>query len=683
MITAPTQFSGLQVWLDGSDTTTLFQLSGGTTAVAANLDPVGYWGDKSGNNRHFTNIGGSATTRPTWVSSLSTVRFDGTNDYLSSFFNITYTAQTVFVVLKTNSHGTDGSVFTQAAAGVSDASTIKPCNLNSTAGQYSSYAGGGRQSGVSYRSTSLYDIFSYTHSGTTLRNFVISNANVGSTYAHTLNYTVVCSRMGANISNGTTGATGGFYFNGDISEVIVYNRALTNLERADVEYYLTRKWNFLNSIPRQVYGIKNGLWSLTDTWSVSAEPSPWNFPLSADNAYTNTFTVTANSSTKVDTIRNSALAPNIASGGSFVLANGVSLSANVVGSGAGSSTATLTLNSVATATLVGNLTGGSTTSAYGVANLTGGTLNVIGSTRGGSGANSIGVYNLANGILNIYGDCFGSLVGSAVAVNNVGSGTTNIFGNVTAGSNAISHGVYNETTGTITVNGNITGGSNATAYGANNASTGTITVNGNVTASTGNGLYNTSTGTIAVSGAVITSTATAAINNASTGTAMISGGPITASNLASAFVSSNTSAVNKIYASIINAPNGRQAIYAPRYQVFPTGSAQYTRQASNGYDSYVDYWTSNSTFSYPASSDVALGTTYSNSSLSGSMAVPSPSSVALGAPVGTTTGTASITLDNVLSQPIANLTTPNSIGARLKNITTSQALSAIVDSLEF
>ena len=65
------------------------------------------------------------------------------------------------------------------------------------------------------------------------------------------------------------------------------------------------------------------------------------------------------------------------------------------------------------------------------------------------------------------------------------------------------------------------------------------------------------------------------------------------------------------------------------------------------------------------------------------MAVPSASSVALGAPVGTTTGTASITIDNVFGQPIANLTTSNSIGARLKNITTSQALSSIVGSLEF
>lgn len=135
--------------------------------------------------------------------------------------------------------------------------------------------------------------------------------------------------------------------------------------------------------------------------------------------------------------------------------------------------------------------------------------------------------------------------------------------------------------------------------------------------------------------------------------------------------------------NITNGPNGRQAIYAPKVLVSPGSSATYTRHAVNGYNSYVDYWTSNATFTYPASSNVASGTTYSNNTLSGSMVVPSASSVAFGAPVGISTGTASITIDSILSQPISGLTTSNSIGARLKNITTSQALSSVVNSLNF
>ncbi len=45
------QITGLALWLDASDAATLFQASDGTTPATANDDPVGYWGDKSGNGR--------------------------------------------------------------------------------------------------------------------------------------------------------------------------------------------------------------------------------------------------------------------------------------------------------------------------------------------------------------------------------------------------------------------------------------------------------------------------------------------------------------------------------------------------------------------------------------------------------------------------------------------------------
>ena len=678
MITAPTEFSGLQVWLDGSDTTRLFQLSGGTTAVAANNDPVGYWGDKSGNNRHFTNIGGSATTRPTWVSSLSTVRFDGSNDYLSSFFNITYTAQTVFIVVTQRVGVKYARIYTQISSGSDSAvPNYIPCLVDGTVGnRFGSYHGSSDRSQVTTRSLGAFDVYTSWFSSAYSANFL--NGSSGSSYGSALNVAVTLSRLGAGAT------TPSAYLNGDISEVIVYNRALTNNERADVEYYLTRKWNFLNSIPRQVYGIKNGLWSSTDTWSVSAEPSPWNFPLEADNACTNTFTITADSSTKVDTIRNSTLAPNISSGGSFVLANGVSLSANVV-KAAASPFFTLTLLPAASATLIGNLFTDSTTilgsalSAYGDTSITifGNLIKNAHNARlfSNSSSSSITIYgnldnnggdyeclnNVGNGIVNIVGDIYGGKAAFACGIRNSGVGATfnilgNVFGPRAAASSAFA--INNVSSSTFNLTGNIFGG--VTTDSAFTSNAGIVNVSGNIFASsTGPGTSFTSSGVITLQG------------------------NCTATNGSAALASSSTTTPLSVYGNIINAPNGRQAIYAPRYQVFPTGSAQYTRQASNGYDSYVDYWTSDATFTYPASSDVALGTTYSNSSLSGSMAVPSPSSVALGALVGISTGTASITLDNVLSQPIANLTTPNSIGARLKNITTSQALSAIANSLNF
>jgi len=664
MITAPTQISNCQVWLDASDTTSLFQLSGGTTAVAANLDPVGYWGDKSGNARHFTNIGGSATTRPTWVSSLSTVRFDGSNDYLSSFFNITYTAQTVFVVLSEPLLGTSqGRIYTQTSSGGVDTTATGhfiPLLRSGNTYATGSYASSNfMRSEIFLRGSSLFDICSVTHSGTNIRNFV--NGSSGSLFSHTLNYAVALSRLGAATTTAST------YFNGDISEVIVYNRALTDLERADVEYYLTRKWNFLNSIPRQTYAVKNGLWSDSATWSVSAEPSPWNFPLSADNAYTNTFTVTADSSTKVDTIRNSTLAPNILSGGSFVLANGVSLSALPWTGGV------LTLVEAASAEVVANFT---LNYSFGTANppikntTTSGNLNLRGDINlTGGGNTNYYIENSSSGSIVHRGKIDVSNIGGAVnvdAIRNSGSGTVSVYGDIyggqAAGGNYTSNtGVRHNGSGNTFVFGNVYGrGTNGP--GVYLAGTGTATVSGNVYG----GSSSESQGIYAYSG-------TQRLNVY---------GNTFASNASPALTYTTTPSLS-VYGNIINAPNGRQAIYAPRYQVFPSASATYTRQAVNGYDSYADYWTSNATFTYPASSDVVLNTAYKNNTLTGSMALPPASAVALGASVGTTSGTASLTLEGLLNQSVAALNTSNSIGARLKNVATTQALSAVSNSLNF
>ena len=685
MITAPTQISNCQVWLDASDRTTLFQLSGGTTAVAANLDPVGYWGDKSGNARHFTNIGGSATTRPTWVSSLSTVRFDGTNDYLSSFFNITYTAQTVFLVVTKISGAAssiDQRVYTQNSSTGQDIDSNRhiPCWIpNGARGTYASYTNLANRSSVTNRGNNIYDVFTSRFTATELTNFLNGVAGSSST-GLTLNLAATISRLGSRISSGA-----GEYFAGDISEVIVYNRALTDLERADVEYYLTRKWNFLNSIPRQAYAIKNGLWSDSATWSVSAEPSPWNFPLSADNAYTNTFTVTADSSTKVDTIRNSALSPNISAGGSFVLANGVSLSANVA---PGVAPFTLTLAPAASSTLIGNVFGGGIVAVPALSCGSTSSVTIVGNLSGGSNAQTWALVNTSVSPIFIIGDIRGGSAGNPSIGVVHANGSMTLTGNVYGGSGGTNSYGITQSSGVINVNGNIEG----TSFTGIDNLGGIINVVGNVLgSSTGNGVgVTTGHGTsqiISLTGN-ITGRNAAAINIATSANTRLSAynGNITASNASNAVSNAGTTSTVLTFVScnILNAPNGRQAIYAPRYQVFPSASATYTRQAVNGYDSYADYWTSNATFSYPASSDVVLSTVYNNNTLSGSMALPPTSAVALGASVGTTSGTAApLTLDGILNQSVATLNTPNSIGARLKNVATTQALSAVVNSLDF
>jgi hypothetical protein len=256
--------------------------------------------------------------------------------------------------------------------------------------------------------------------------------------------------------------------------------------------------------------------------------------------------------------------------------------------------------------------------------------NLYGGTAGGT-------FGINNGAVIASNLLAGSTATACMLLSGTASGS--IIGNATGGTGSSSHCLsLTNTTGTLSITGNIFGGTGSIARGINTTTNSEILIYGNISSSNAaEGILRTST-TVALS---------------------VFGG------------------------NIINAPNGRQAINAPRYQVFPGISATYTRQAVNGYDSYADYWTSNATFSYPASSDVVLSTVYSNNTLSGSMALPPASAVVFGAPVGTTSGTASITLEGLLNQSIATLNTSNSIGARLKNVVTTQALSAVANSLDF
>jgi hypothetical protein len=48
----PLNIASLEGWWDASDLSTMAQNSDGTTAVTATNDPVGYWADKSGKDRH-------------------------------------------------------------------------------------------------------------------------------------------------------------------------------------------------------------------------------------------------------------------------------------------------------------------------------------------------------------------------------------------------------------------------------------------------------------------------------------------------------------------------------------------------------------------------------------------------------------------------------------------------------
>jgi hypothetical protein len=95
---APTNYSGLKLWLDASDTST----------ITLNGSDVSQWDDKSGTGNHATQ--GTAANQPEYVTSaqngLNGVRFDGVAEHMVTTNTLTTTDETVVIVANYDSGAT-------------------------------------------------------------------------------------------------------------------------------------------------------------------------------------------------------------------------------------------------------------------------------------------------------------------------------------------------------------------------------------------------------------------------------------------------------------------------------------------------------------------------------------------------------------------------------------------------
>jgi hypothetical protein len=292
-----------------------------------------------------------------------------------------------------------------------------------------------------------------------------------------------------------------------------------------------------------------------------------------------------------------------------------------------------------------SISGGIGNFSIGLNNNAGGSITfTTGTITSGSATASLGINNNSSGSLTISSASISG--GSAVGVS-TSTGPVNISSSsITGGTIAGAYGVNNTTTGTITITGStITGGTNATAYGVNNATTGIINATTtNITASaTTVGLFNAATGSI-------TST-----------------GNITASSVANGLVSLSASAQLKVSGSLISAVNGMLAVSSPKFLVDPEPTTAIVRFAKNGTSTYTNFL---SLGYQPLQADVRFGTVYANGSYTGTLRVPSPSSVAFGALTDNTTGTAVLTQSAIWDTLTSSMTTSGSIGERLANAST-------------
>lgn len=232
---APFGIPDLWAWWDGSEISTLFQDSAGSTPVAANNDPVGYVSDRSGNGRH-TRQTGTSTTRPTYLANSQNGRgvlsLDG-GDYLDTVATLASIPATLIV------------------AGRRSATVGASMGLLSA---YNTTTGGAR---LSWNASNQL-LASTGNPGLTSRTPLLAvAANVPFIVIgrfNTTESTGITNTAQADGSHATTAISNivslgrisatqtGTAYNGIIGEAIVYARSLSNVELGALRNYLNAKW---------------------------------------------------------------------------------------------------------------------------------------------------------------------------------------------------------------------------------------------------------------------------------------------------------------------------------------------------------------------------------------------------------------------------------------------------------
>jgi len=237
----PTDISNLAGWWDASDDAS-FTYSSGTL--------VSQWNDRSGNVRHFTQgATGNQPTRSVSVGALKAVQFDGIDNWMTAgdTLDLGTNSLSVFAVCRVNT----------------------PSGSNTLIGKYKVTPNDGSWL-LYFNSSTLSTIFDPGTLNTTTGAYTTTDARVVGTVVDRVAGTV--TQRTAKANNGTntftpdsassrdiaqslylgalrnaadSGFQATFWFSGYVCEIVVYLKALSAGEIAQVEDYLDAKWKVL------------------------------------------------------------------------------------------------------------------------------------------------------------------------------------------------------------------------------------------------------------------------------------------------------------------------------------------------------------------------------------------------------------------------------------------------------
>ena len=230
---SPLDIPNLFLWLDSTDSSTLFADVAGTTPATST---VGLWKDKSGNARDYSQ--GTLSSRPTTGirvhNGLNVIDFSGTNNLVapSSMYSFPNGVTTAFSVGATDTTG-DGHFIAFTA-------TSRRYALGWSGGATNAYRGWHGLDGASATSNigpigAGTAVIQFQRAITTTYNLYLNGGSPGTT-RNVTTFTATAGFLGSL-------AAASERMNGFIGETLLYNRSLTVLETNKILTYLGDRWN--------------------------------------------------------------------------------------------------------------------------------------------------------------------------------------------------------------------------------------------------------------------------------------------------------------------------------------------------------------------------------------------------------------------------------------------------------
>jgi len=259
----PRTLGGCVLWLDAADSNTLYSASTGTfptatgTTLAAVGDNVVLWSDKSGQTNNatrntdssvaafgslLTGIPGTMITNGIRFGNLGSFRLDGTKLPIGS------SPITVFIVAKSADNANRYALL-HIGQNSANARFIQVSKSATEGVLFGNNSSGNYPNSGTFNVNQTFITTGMISGGTsTSNNFIIGGWINGTPFSSNNNF----DGMSLNLSvDNVYAAIGGasFGYKGDISEILIFNRALQNDERQQVEGYLAWKWGLVQNLP--------------------------------------------------------------------------------------------------------------------------------------------------------------------------------------------------------------------------------------------------------------------------------------------------------------------------------------------------------------------------------------------------------------------------------------------------